>query len=89
MERRVDWRGEGWKKRDLHSPRVMRSSPPGGMNELWKEEAIVERRERDNGGTRIEGIRERKGGKMNLPAGYWKHSRAVQHGGHLGATPLL
>lgn len=29
------------------------------------------------------------GGEMNLPAGYWKYSGAVRHGGHLGATPLL
>lgn len=26
--------------RGIHSPRVMRSSPPGGMNEFWKELAI-------------------------------------------------
>lgn len=32
---------------------------------------------------------ERGRGKMNLPAGYWKYSGAVRHGGHLEATPLL
>jgi len=30
----------------IHSPWVMRSSPPGGMNELWEEATAKESRER-------------------------------------------
>lgn len=48
LERRADRDGRG-----IHSPRVMRSSPPGGMNELWKELAI--------GGAK-EGRRGKRGG---------------------------
>lgn len=88
-DKRVRKRNPSWTERDgrrFHSPRVMRSSPPGGMNELWKE-ATADQRRRTRGedkgkrGGMIEMRRKRKRrSKMNLPAGYWKYLRAVQHG---------